>query len=67
MKKEKLAFKAEASAYAYGEGGHVVASFLCATPDKARKLVEILNTAFADDAPEWAEAAPAKATTKNPL
>ncbi len=53
---EKLAFQAQASTFAFGPGGHVTASFLCATPEKAYELVKVLEALAKDAAPEWAKA-----------
>lgn len=40
----KLAYEVTAKAFSYGEGGHVMANFLCSTPEKANELVDLLKS-----------------------
>ena len=47
---EKLA---KAAAHQYGPGASVGASFRCATPEKALKLVKQLETLGDDARPDW--------------
>jgi hypothetical protein len=49
----KLAYDAKAWAFRYGAGGQVTASFLCATPEKAKALREFLESLARDDPPGW--------------
>lgn len=50
---EKLAYSAKAAAHQYGPGASVGASFRCATPEKALKLVKQLETLGDDARPDW--------------
>ena len=55
MDDTKLAFNSTATAWLFGPGGSVNASFLCATPEKAEALVKVLQAMAQDDCPEWAK------------
>ena len=50
---DRLAYRAEVNACAYGDGVAVLATFCCATEAQARELIQRLKAFDCDPRPDW--------------